>query len=332
MQTEQKNTETQMINLILDTDFETDCDDVGALAVLHSLAQRGIVNILGVIASVNSPYPAAAVAAVNAALGRPDIPVGENRTIPNAPCYLKHRENTQDRSYCEAIAKELPQNNTQDAIALYLNILNRVADSSVTICSIGLMTVLAEVMRRPGGTELIRRKVIRLISMANGLPEQGNSGFNWNMDPDATESVINHWPVELVISPVGSDVLTGSSLTALPADNPLRKAYEIWCGDVGCLRPSWDQLAVLSACHVAFQEGFVKTIRRGKIVYDGNRGEHCWRKDEEGLHVCVNLCRNAEETAHWVESHMLNAWNFLKKSTNENDENRTGRRLWAWWK
>lgn len=38
-----------MISLILDTDFETDCDDAGALCVLHSLAQRGIVNILGVV-------------------------------------------------------------------------------------------------------------------------------------------------------------------------------------------------------------------------------------------------------------------------------------------
>ncbi|HCH85950.1 MAG TPA: nucleoside hydrolase, partial [Lentisphaeria bacterium] len=54
-----------METIILDTDFETDCDDAGALCVLHALARRGNAAIAGVIASVHSPWPAAGVRALN---------------------------------------------------------------------------------------------------------------------------------------------------------------------------------------------------------------------------------------------------------------------------
>ena len=49
-----------MNSLIIDTDFETDCDDAGALAVACALADAGRIRLLGVNASVCSPWPAAA--------------------------------------------------------------------------------------------------------------------------------------------------------------------------------------------------------------------------------------------------------------------------------
>ena len=251
---------------------------------------------------------------MNTALGRPDIPVGENRTRPNAPCYLAHRRETEKRLYHRAIAERFPPGKTEDAVELYLRLLDQAEDSSVTICSIGLMTVLAEVMRRPDGMELIRRKVLRMISMADGFPVEGGSGFNWNMDPDATETVINDWPVELLISPVGTDVLTGLTLETLAADNPLRCAYEIWSGERGFRRPSWDQLAVLAASGIAFREGFLETTRRGKIVYNAAKGQHCWTLDDHGLHTCLGLCHNAEATAEWVEPFMREPWMTERKN------------------
>ena len=297
-----------MVNIILDTDLETDCDDVGALCVLHTLAQRGTVRILGIVASVNSPRPAAAVAAINAALGRSDIPVGENRTVPNSPAYIEHVRNTQDRLCCRAVAEPFHAGRIEDAVELYFRLLEQAEDFSVTICAIGMMTVLAEVMRRPKGMDLIRSKVVRMVSMADGLAPEGYSGFNWNMDPEATQTVIADWPTELMISPVGTDVLTGVGLTALASDNPLRKAYEIWGGKTGFLRPSWDQLAVLAASGVAFQEEYIRIIRRGNIVYDTSTGNHHWTEDKCGRHCCIDLCRQPALTARWVEQFMLDAW------------------------
>jgi hypothetical protein len=59
--------------LIIDTDFETDCDDAGALAVAHKLADENIIELAAVNASVNSPLPALGAAALNAAFGRRNI-------------------------------------------------------------------------------------------------------------------------------------------------------------------------------------------------------------------------------------------------------------------
>ena len=50
----------QPVNLILDTDLGPDYDDVGAMALMHALADSGQVNILAVVSSnrTNMSYPA----------------------------------------------------------------------------------------------------------------------------------------------------------------------------------------------------------------------------------------------------------------------------------
>jgi hypothetical protein len=55
--------------------LDTDCDDAGALAVLHALQFRRQATILGVICSVPRACCAARAGAINAAYGRPEIPV-----------------------------------------------------------------------------------------------------------------------------------------------------------------------------------------------------------------------------------------------------------------
>ena len=88
---------TEPVNLILDTDFDTDCDDVGALAVLHALWRRGEVNPLGVVCSVPVLWTAACAAAVNEACGRADLPVGlvavpKWESDPRFADYRRHQE------------------------------------------------------------------------------------------------------------------------------------------------------------------------------------------------------------------------------------------------
>src|SRR5262245_8041091 len=64
------------VPIIFDTDMDTDCDDAGALAVLHALADRGECEVLGTMVSVSHPGSAPTVAAINAYYGRPDLPLG----------------------------------------------------------------------------------------------------------------------------------------------------------------------------------------------------------------------------------------------------------------
>jgi hypothetical protein len=62
--------------LILDTDIDMDVDDVGALALCHSLADRGEMDLIGVVCDSASSSAAACAHVINASRGRPDIPVG----------------------------------------------------------------------------------------------------------------------------------------------------------------------------------------------------------------------------------------------------------------
>ena len=56
--------------IIFDTDMDTDCDDAGAMAVLHALADRGECTILATVVSVRHPGALPTVAAINAYYGR----------------------------------------------------------------------------------------------------------------------------------------------------------------------------------------------------------------------------------------------------------------------
>ena len=63
--------------IIFDTDMTGDCDDCGALAMLHALADKGEVEILGCIASYGgTPWVPGCIDAINTYYGRGDLPIG----------------------------------------------------------------------------------------------------------------------------------------------------------------------------------------------------------------------------------------------------------------
>ena len=67
----------QPVRILFDTDMGSDCDDAGALALLHQLAAAGEAEIVGcVYSSGRVPYGAAVVEAINLAYGQPYIPIG----------------------------------------------------------------------------------------------------------------------------------------------------------------------------------------------------------------------------------------------------------------
>ena len=59
--------------------LELRVDDVGALALLHALADRGEAKILGVLISSKNEWAGPCVDAINTWHGRPDVPIGRQR-------------------------------------------------------------------------------------------------------------------------------------------------------------------------------------------------------------------------------------------------------------
>jgi len=74
------------VRLILDTDMSGDCDDAGALALLHALADLGEVELLATVTNRKdrTNASAAAVDAINTYFGRPDLPIGTDKQGPTA--------------------------------------------------------------------------------------------------------------------------------------------------------------------------------------------------------------------------------------------------------
>src|SRR5688500_18066106 len=62
--------------ILFDTDMDSDCDDVGALAVLHALADRGAADILATVVSSRHEWSPACADAINTFYGRPNLPIG----------------------------------------------------------------------------------------------------------------------------------------------------------------------------------------------------------------------------------------------------------------
>lgn len=242
--------------IIFDTDIAEDCDDVGAMAVLHALADKGELDILGMMVSMPVAYGAPALDAINTFFNRPNIPIGT----------LKNSEDASGAGnllvYNEALAKQFPNDlkhadNAPNAVELYRRLLASEPDRSVVIITVGPLTNLYHLMKSPSdrfsglnGTALIKRKVKYFI-MAGGRLPSGTS-YNFKISPDKSEYVINNWPTEHWIVPneLGGDVLTGTEMLAKTTpDNPIHFAYSLYrIAHPGWqFRPSWDQMAVYIA-------------------------------------------------------------------------------------
>jgi hypothetical protein len=97
-------------SIILDTDMLTDCDDAGALALLHALADNGEARILGVVLNGQDVHGkhGAVVSAINHYYGRGDLPIG----------VCKRPEGSSPRkasSYSRAVFAEFPHDGLTDA-------------------------------------------------------------------------------------------------------------------------------------------------------------------------------------------------------------------------
>lgn len=295
-----------MTRLIVDTDFETDCDDAGALAVLHGLADCGKVEILGINGSICSPLPAAGICAFNRAFNRARLPVGCNRSVANGPVYRALAEKLRERMYHGEMARQLAGEIVpEDSFSFYTRLLENAPDHSVTICAIGLLSSLAELLQRGAG-ELIRRKVVRLVTMAEAACPDGKDGFNWNMDRHSAEIVLREWPGPIVVTALGGDVLTSAvPCGTTPRAEMLRIAYRrMGGGDVSYRRSSWDQIAVL--CAADMLGSMAALSEPGDICYCPESGEHHWSPGN-GRRSFLLPKASPEELAAFVQDWMIRA-------------------------
>ncbi len=249
------------VRIILDTDLASDVDDVGALAVLHALADRGEAEILATMVSSRNRHSVACLSALNTWYGRRDIPIGSVRA--QVAGYPKDKGGEVESRYTEEVAKKFPRDlrsakDAPEAAALYRRVLAGQPDGSVVIVTVGYLSNLKNLLDSgPDGTsplpgdELVRRKVRLWVCMGGKFPDglfpDGGGEYNLGFDTVASVRAVNDWPTSVVFSgfEIGAAVKTGGRLGQLPEESPVRAAYRLFNGLQD--RESWDQTAVLYA-------------------------------------------------------------------------------------
>lgn len=280
----------QTPSVIFDSDMGPDYDDVGAIAMLHTLADSGQVKILAMAASTRFEGVASVFDVFNTYFKRPDIPVGVPKDAAVEQKDWQHWTDSLIKKYPHRIKKNA---DARDAIEVYREALSKAPDKSVTIITVGFLTNLANLLHskpdkhsKLGGKELVEKKVRNLVSMAGWFPK--GKEFNVHMDAASSQIVFREWPTPILLSggEIGMKIKTGLPLTqnASIQNSPVKDVFSLCIPmdkqDVNG-RSSWDETAVLIAIkgHERYYDlkcGRIIVAQDGSNTWDEKGKEHCY--------------------------------------------------------
>ena len=297
-------------NIIFDTDMGGDCDDVGALFILHGAVERGEARLLATLGCTSSAAIAPCLDAINTWFGRPEIPVGTLKDpgfLPN-PGYPG--EIIQRFPHKFATGRDYP-----DAVTLYREILAKQPDGSVVVVAVGPLRNLANLLKsRPDaasaldGPALVAKKVKRLEVMGGTYPPAANrkdAEWNFKQDPAAAALVCAAWPTPVLFNGEGGSTCSGRRVTYEMAEhNPLTLAYRHYPG-VGFAgdRLSWDPISCLVTVHGAAP--WYQVVSGGVNVTDATTGINTWQAGAERNHSYLVLKSAKPEIEKTLEDLMV---------------------------
>jgi inosine-uridine nucleoside N-ribohydrolase len=275
------------VRIIFDSDMGPDYDDVGALAILHAMADKGECKILATVSSNEHSLTAAALNVLNTYFTRPDIPIGVVRENGiNMPCPQKW-DSLIVSKYPHAIKSNAE---AHDALNLYRKILAAQPDKSVIIVTVGFLTNMSNLIAsRPDefssltGKELVKKKVKLLVSMAGCFDNKMGTFKEFNLVKDAAASKFSfdNWPSPILFSgfEIGEKIHTGlpiikSRIRNSPVKDVFAHCIPLDKNDANG-RMSWDETAVLVA--VRGYEKYFGAVK-GKIVVNED-GSNNWNKN-----------------------------------------------------
>jgi len=273
------------VNIIFDSDMGPDYDDVGAITILHALADKGEAKILATMASTKYEGVAGVLNVFNTYFNRPDIPVGVPKGDAQDLRDFQHWTDTLLAKYPHKIKTNAE---AADAVTLYRKILAAQPDNSVTVVTVGFLTNLSNLLNTSAdgyspltGKELVKKKVKLLVTMGGKFP----SGYEFNImkDAPASKNVYDNWGTPVIFSgfEIGVKIKAGLPLIGNAAikNSPVKDVFKLsipMAKEDSLGRCSWDETAVLIAIKGHSQW---YTLHKGKmtVATDGSNG---W--DESG--------------------------------------------------
>lgn len=306
--------------VIFDTDFGGDADDLGAVAMLHYYADRGDIDLLAIASWSHEEYALPALAAVNQFYGRPDLQLGVREVDPWRT----------DWNYNKVIADQFPYqadtvSNAEPAVALYRRLLANAAPNSITIVTVGplanihnLLNSEPDAVSDKSGTELVSEKVNQFVIMGGQFPEGITAhGPEWNFDGNmqgVTQEVLQMIERPIIFSgyEVGEALKYGADLNQHPHETPLYVGYKYFSEHAPWMKQdyqgkvldnsSFDQTAVMYAA-INGDNDYWTLSAPGKLSVD-ERGVGTWSEAENGNHRFLVLTDQTESTVAEIAAAM----------------------------
>ena len=290
------------VKIIYDTDMGNDVDDALALAMLHSLQNRGESELLAITATKDHDEVAPYLDAINTFYGRGSIPIGvtDSDVTPERSRFTGVTLERNDDEYLYPhdlnIGDPVPS-----AVHLLRESLAGQPDNSVVIVQVGFSTNLAELLQTDGdnfsslpGLELVEQKVKHISIMAGTFaPVDGQAHLEYNIVQDipSAQYLAENWPTPIYWS--GFEVGLAIRYPAISIENdfsyldrhPIPESYQAYI-PTPHERPTWDLTSVLLA--IREERNYFGISESGTVtVWDD--GETIFEADPGGNHFYLTI-------------------------------------------
>ncbi|GAB3718575.1 nucleoside hydrolase [Spirosoma flavus] len=285
--------------------MDSDVDDVGALAMLHTYEKAGKARILGVIVTSDEQHSATCTDAINTYFGRGDLPIGVSQK-DSLKTFSK---------YTQAVSQEFAHKLTtskdaENGTLLYRRLLAKEPDGSVVIITIGHLTSLSNLLNSQpdgisplNGQALVAKKVKRWSCMGGQFPSGKEANF-YRPDPASTVNCLAKWtlPVTFAGWEVGNQLITGGAdfKAQCKPNSPIYRGYELYNNFKG--RASWDQVAMLEA--IEGVSSYFSLVKDGHCVV-GADGSNTWTSPASQLQGYLVVKNTPEVIRRRIEALML---------------------------
>ena len=282
-----------MKKIIFDTDIGGDCDDAGALAIIH---RTPFAKLLAVTVSTRDPWAPACADAINRHYGNivpiglcSRAPIGDPSMAEFLERYGKHIAENFENNYspnpvaCSMGPKvEYPEK----AVCLMRRQLAQNSGEKITLVVVGSCLNLAALIESAAdeispltGLELMEAQVDKVVLMGGLFADQPMAEYNIKTDIPSAKTVFEKCPVPIFVShfDVGLRVMSGGRLVEEEPQNPAAESYRF---HVGGKRHSWDPIAAFYAiygCRGVFTDvrcGVVTVADDGVTRFESGEGNH----------------------------------------------------------
>ena len=270
--------------VILDADLGSSTDDLFAMQILYNYEAQGMCRLLGIVVDREGEQNAAFTDVMNTYFGRADVPIGLIRNgidnpqvfIDYAPLHaLKDSKGELVFSHSLSDYDTLP-----DGWELYRQLLAAQPDHSVSICSMGFVTCLAQLLQSEpdeysnlDGVELVRQKVKCLYLVGGNFHTPSVAEYNIEVSFEFAKVFFELWPkdVDIMFSPseVGGDInYTGEMVVediSWTDVHPIKQIYLQLPHDP--YQRMWDPMAAIQAVE---GDGLFTLSERGTVTLTDN--------------------------------------------------------------